>query len=175
MELGIVKFFNRLGKGKVDGVTDFLSRVRYLFVFWAVVSAVAIFFGGDQRATIFVALAVVTAEHFLFSEGIMKHALTKIWGIRKRPYLVDKEIVPIGRQFSDSSFPSSHMTSASAMFTVLIYFFPFIWPVSLLFILLMAFARLHNGMHYLSDVLVGTILGIGYGVLGVYVSQILVI
>lgn len=174
MEIEIVKFFNRLGRGKVDGMTDFLSRVRYLFAFWAVVSAVAIFFGGENRVTIFAALAVVTAEHFLFSEGIIKHLLTKIWGIRKRPYLVDSSIIPIGRQFSDSSFPSSHMTSALAMFTVLIYFFPVIWPASLALVLLIAFTRLHNGMHYLSDVLVGTILGIGYGALGIYVSKIIV-
>jgi len=172
MELEIVKFFNRLGKGKVDSITDFLSRVRYLFVFWIVVSSVAVFFAGENRKDLIISLAVATAAHFLLTEGIIKHTLTKIWGIRKRPYLMYGDIIPIGRQLSDSSFPSSHIATTLAMLVALTYFFPFIWPASAVFILLMAFARLHNGMHYPSDILAGTALGVGYGALGVYVSKI---
>lgn len=172
MELRIVKFFNRLGKGQIDGSSDFLSRVRYLFVFWAAVSAVAIFFGGEDRTAIFISLAAVTAAHFLISEGIIKRTLTKFWGIRRRPYLVDDDIVPVGRNFSDSSFPSSHMASSVAMLWVLVHFFPFVWPVAICFAVMMAFIRLHNGMHYPSDIIAGTILGIGYGKLGIYISQI---
>ena len=172
MELKIVKYFNRLGKGKVDGVTDFLSRVKYLFVFWVAVSGVAVFFAGENRKELIISLAIVTASHFLLTEGIMKHTLTKLWGIRRRPYIIDTNIISIGRQFSDSSFPSSHMASTLAMLVALTYFFPFVWPVSLIFVLVMAFSRLHNGMHYPSDILAGTILGIGYGVLGIYVSKL---
>ena len=172
MELGIVKFFNQLGKGKVDGVTDFLSRVKYLFVFWVVASVVALTFAGESRKSLIISLAIVTATHFLLTEGIIKHTLTKLWGIRQRPYLIDQNIVPIGRQFSDSSFPSSHMTTTLAMLTPFVYFFPLVWPIAILFVLLMGFARLHNGMHYLSDILAGTILGIGYGTLGVYVAKL---
>jgi undecaprenyl-diphosphatase len=172
MELRIVRFFNQLGKDRIDGVTDFLSRVKYLFVFWAVISALAIFFGGENRENIFIALAMVTAGHFLFSEGIIKHTLTKLWGIRQRPYVADGGIVPIGRQFSDSSFPSSHMASTLAMLWVLVYFFSWAWPLALIFAIFMAFARLHNGMHYLSDILAGIILGIAYGALGIWFSQI---
>jgi undecaprenyl-diphosphatase len=172
MELKIVKYFNQLGKGKIDSVTDFLSRVKYLFTFWFAVTLLALFFGKGNRAEIVMALAVVTIAHFLLTEGIIKHSLTKIWGIRRRPYLVDNNIIPVGRQFSDSSFPSSHMATTLAMLVTLTYFFPIAWPVSLIFVLLMAFARLHNGMHYPSDILAGTALGIGYGVLGVYVSKL---
>lgn len=174
MELKIVKFFNQLGHGRIDGSSDFLSRVRYLFFFWAVVSAVAIFFGDGNRKAIFVALAVVTAAHFLISEGIIKRTITKSYGIRKRPYLVDNDIIPVGRHFSDSSFPSSHMASSAGMLWALVHFFPFIWPAALVFAIIMAFIRMHNGMHYPSDILAGIILGIGYGELGVYVSQIII-
>lgn len=172
MEIRIVKFFNRLGRGRIDIISDFLSRVRYLFYFWAVVSAVAIVFGGSSRIAIFISLAVVTAAHFGISEGIIKRSITKLWGIRRRPYLVDSEIIPVGRHFSDSSFPSSHMASSAGMLWVLTHFFPFVWPVAICFAVIMAFIRMHNGMHYPSDILAGIILGIGYGELGVYVSQI---
>jgi len=36
------------------------------------------------------------------------------------------------------------------------------------FVLLMTFARMHNGMHYPSDILVGSILGIIYGAVSIY-------
>lgn len=173
MELQIVKFFNQLGKGRIDGSSDFLSRVRYLFVFWAAVSAVAIFFGGENRIAIFISLAVVTAAHFLISEGIIKRTITKLYGIRKRPYLTDSQILPVGRHFSDSSFPSSHMASSVGMLWALTYFFPFIWPAALVFAIIMAFIRMHNGMHYPSDILAGIFLGVIYGELGIWVSQIL--
>lgn len=174
MELKIVKFFNRLGKGKIDDLTDFLSRVRYLFIFWTAVSAAAIFFGGERRTAIFISLASVTAAHFIISEGIIKHALTRLFGIRHRPYLIDSEIVSVGRQFSDSSFPSSHMASSVAMLWVLVHFFPFVWPAAIFFSLAMAFIRIHNGMHYPSDILAGIILGIAYGALGIYVSKMII-
>jgi undecaprenyl-diphosphatase len=175
MELRIAKFFNQLGRGKIDALTDFLSRVLYLFIFWLVVSACALLFETEDRSKLFVALLAATIAHFAISEGIIKHGLVKIWGVRQRPYLsYPKDIVPIGRKFSDSSFPSSHMSSTLAMLTVIAYFFPSTIALSIGFTLIMSFARLHNGMHYLSDVLVGIILGIGYGMLGIYASKIII-
>ena len=32
----------------------------------------------------------------------------------------------------------------------------------------MAFCRIHNGMHYPSDVFIGSCLGLAYGALGIY-------
>jgi membrane-associated phospholipid phosphatase len=37
--------------------------------------------------------------------------------------------------------------------------------------LLMAFSRMHNGMHYPSDVLMGSLLGIGYWLLSVWIAK----
>jgi membrane-associated phospholipid phosphatase len=54
------------------------------------------------------------------------------------------------------------MANICAMMTVMIFFIPGAWPIALLFVLLMAFSRMHNGMHYPSDVLMGSLLGIGY-------------
>ncbi len=75
----------------------------------------------------------------------------------------------VGKAFTDSSFPSSHMASTLGVLTVFVYFYRKTWPLALIFVLLMAFARMHNGMHYPTDVLAGTILGLGYGLLAIYI------
>lgn len=175
MEIAIVKFFNRLGKGKVDYITDALSRVRYLFIFWIVVSFLALFFESAQRELLFLSFLVATIAHFMISEGVIKRGLVRIWSVRQRPYLYCPEgIIPVGRKFSDSSFPSSHMASTLAMLTVIIFFHPlaWIWAAATILVLAMAFARLHNGMHYPTDILAGIVLGISYGMLGIYLAQL---
>jgi membrane-associated phospholipid phosphatase len=37
----------------------------------------------------------------------------------------------------------------------------------------MAFSRVHNGMHYPSDVLAGSLLGVGYGLLAVRADAVI--
>ncbi len=172
MELNIVKFFNRLGRGTVlDELTDFVSRIFYLSAFWTVFT-IAIFFFAENGRIIATALTIAAGLHFLISEGLLKYLLVKY--LKKiRPYVTHpNEVFPIGRKHNDSSFPSSHMSAILSILTVLIYFYPGTWLVLLLLVLFMAFARLHNGMHYPSDVIAGSILGILYGAAGVYSSEI---
>ncbi|MDO8241033.1 MAG: phosphatase PAP2 family protein [Candidatus Moranbacteria bacterium] len=173
-ELRIVKFFNRLGRGTaIDWVTDFVSRILYLAVFW-MLFAIAIFFLAENGKIIALAMTIAAGLHFLISEGVFKRLLLKYFA-KIRPYVEHpKEVFPIGRRHSDSSFPSSHMSANLAVFTVLAYFYPSMWLIITLLVLLIAFARLHNGMHYLSDVVAGIVFGIVYGIVGIYLSNAVV-
>ncbi len=155
----------------LDELTDFVSRILYLSVFWTVFT-IAIFFWAKNGRTIATALAIAAGLHFLISEGIFKYLLIKYLK-KARPYIThSSEVFPIGRKHSDSSFPSSHMSATLSILTVLIYFYPTAWLAIILFALFMAFSRLHNGMHYPSDVIAGAILGVLYGSLGIYFSEI---
>lgn len=174
MELKIVKFFNRLGRGTfVDALTDFVSRIMYLAIFWTLFT-LAIFFLAKNGKVIAIAMTIAAGLHFLISEGVFKYLLSR-YSKKTRPYIAyPQEIFPIGREHSDSSFPSSHVSATVAVLTVLSYFYPVAWPVIILFGLLIAFARLHNGMHYPSDVLAGAVLGVTYGIIGITYAQSLV-
>jgi membrane-associated phospholipid phosphatase len=45
------------------------------------------------------------------------------------------------------------------------------WPFALTFLVAMALARMHCGMHYPSDVLTGSALGMAYGALALAVIR----
>jgi len=168
MELKIVKFFNHLGSGGMNKLTDFISRIRFLIIFWTILALGFLIFDTESGKKIFFGILIASILHFIISEGIIKHLFSKIWGKRARPYIAyEKEIFPIGRKHKDSSFPSSHMSTTLAVLTVISFFHIVIWPLALIFVILMAYARMHNGMHYLSDVIVGALLGFLYGEIGI--------
>ncbi|MFA6383267.1 MAG: phosphatase PAP2 family protein [Parcubacteria group bacterium] len=172
MELKIVKFFNNLGGKRVSDVTDFASRIPVLAIFWSVVAVLILILDKNQGGVIFLALAIATFLHFFISEGVLKHLLPVFLPRRIRPYLAHPEmIIPNGTLHQSPSFPSSHMSITLGILMVLFYFYPVIWPVALLYIIFMAYARLHNGMHYLSDIIGGIILGILYGILSIYLVK----
>lgn len=72
-----------------------------------------------------------------------------------------------GKIYRDSdphSFPSGH-AARSAMLTLLIFLFGPAWlgGVMALWTLLVDYARIALGVHYLSDILVGTVIGLLFG------------
>lgn len=172
MEYQIVLYFNQLGQGTfVDRITAFISLIPFLIILWAILAFLALFLEKEKGKWVFLAVILALALHFLISEAILKHAILSFFQMRTRPWIAHPDILAIGKQFTDSSFPSSHMASALAVLTVFTLFYKKVWPWALIFVLLMAFARMHNGMHYPSDVLAGTVLGISYGLLSYWIVK----
>jgi len=164
MEIEIVKFFNQLGGKKLDKVMEVVSRVKFLVIFWLAVLVAFYLLDKNFGKEIFWSAGIGLLLHLLIGEILIKKIGSKIFGKRKRPYEAYPEIIrPIGRKFSDSSFPSSHLAITVLFFMVLLSCYSFLWPVAICAVMIVGYARIHNGMHYLSDVLVGIILGILYG------------
>ncbi len=169
----IVQFFNRLGYGTIlDTITNSISYIPFLIGLWLVLGIIALFLDKKNGKVVFVSAIIAIALHFLISEGVFKY-LVADYVMRVRPYIEHPGlIVGMGYDmFKDSSFPSSHMASSLAVLTVFTYFYRKVWPVVLVFVLFMAFSRLHMGMHYPSDVLAGIVLGITYGFLGIFIAK----
>jgi len=168
MEFEIVKFFNQLGAGWIDPATIFISSNTLLGILGIIITAY--FFISDKKngKHIAMAAAIAVGLHFLTSEIFFKHILPEFNLFRLRPYLAHPgQIIPLGKLGIDSSFPSSHMAYTLSLLTVYLYYWrKFLLPAAA-FALFMAFARIHNGMHYPSDVLAGAILGMVYGMLAI--------
>jgi len=86
---------------------------------------------------------------------------------RKRPC----EIGPVGwvsllppDQFS---FPSGHTITAFAVVVPLLYFYPALTPALLFCAFSVAVSRIILGMHFLSDVLAGCVIGGGLGYIAI--------
>ncbi|MDX5347144.1 MAG: phosphatase PAP2 family protein [Hymenobacteraceae bacterium] len=81
------------------------------------------------------------------------------------------------------SFPSGHATTAMALFGFLTYFIirysktwsskVFLFIVCLILILLVGFSRIYLGVHYLSDVLAGFLVGGAWLIMGISVLEYL--
>ena len=172
MDFEIARFCNELGRGTIDGFTGLICEIWLLIVLWSVLVAAATIVDRRKGRHLFVAVLFALVLHFAISEGVLKHGLLQLVQLRVRPYLAHPaEIVPIGKRFVDSSFPSSHAASTAAVLTVFARFYRWSWPLGLAFVLLMAFSRMHDGMHYPTDVLAGSLLGLGYGLLAVHLER----
>jgi undecaprenyl-diphosphatase len=175
MELIIVKYINRLGHNSkmLNLATSLVCNILFLTIFWSLAGFLILFFNKDNGEKIFFTVAIALILHFAITDGIIKHLALKFVRKRNRPYIVSNEIYPVGRKLRDSSFPSSHVAHTLAILTVAFIYFPNFWPIMAAFILVMAFSRMHNGMHYLSDVIAGALLGILYGIGAIFIFSLL--
>jgi undecaprenyl-diphosphatase len=173
-EKDIVIFFNRFQIKWLDFISEAISNISFLTFLWSLVIVFFMISNFSFGFEIMLKLALVFVVHYIISEGIIKYGSKKFFLPRQRPYVAyPKEIRGIGRNFSDSSFPSSHMSSVTGGLIVIYTAYPDAWPALLIFGLMLAFSRLHNGMHYPSDILAGIILGYGYGWMALFLFSTL--
>lgn len=69
------------------------------------------------------------------------------------------------------SFPSGHTAGAFVMATLLAHFYPGVSILSYFTASVIGFSRIYNGVHYPSDVMVGSLLGVLSAKLGLYVIE----
>lgn len=167
MEYKIVKYFNRNFRF-LDRPSNIICSYSFLIFLWLAIMAAVYFLDYPNRRAIIAGMNIALLLHFFIDEGLLKHAFSSVF-FRCRPYIAHpEEIKSIGYSLRDSSFPSSHLATALAVFTVIFHFHPDFWPAMAVFAVLLAFARLRNGMHYPTDILAGAALGIGYASMALF-------
>lgn len=173
MDFQIVSLLNHRWQGtRIDAFSWLISRRYAMAIIRIVVITLAVIFRKKYWKKIILSFVLAAGLAYFIAEVGFKTALVHETGIRPRPYVAHAtEISPIGRQYSDSSFPSTHMMLTLAMITVLIILFPTLRPYAILYALIMARSRMHNGMHYPSDVLAWSLVGIWCWRLAVFVSK----
>lgn len=171
MDLTLAHFINQLGLGVIDPFTDFVCEVPFLIALWLLLVGLALRFDRADGRRIALAVLVAVALHFVISEALLKHLVLAELPKRVRPYLAHPDMIqPIGYRFTDSSFPSSHAASTAAILTVFGHGYRRFLPAPVLaavFVVVICFSRVHNGMHYPTDVLTGSVLGLAYGALAI--------
>lgn len=136
---------------------------------------------GREEAGALLREAILAAEVAAFAQGLP--LISKAWVSRARPNAFDSEASAALRgSDADASFFSAHTTGAfaAAVYTGYTYqlrhpdspLIPWLWSGMLGTAAGVGYLRIHSGMHFLSDVVIGAAIGTlcGYGVPWLHLS-----
>jgi len=120
---------------------------------WYMIGAVILLFGGHERVY---AVAAGTAAALL-SIGCFQ-AMKRVTG-RKRPCEIEPHCWATVLPPDQFSFPSGHTMTAFAIAVALALFYPALSATLLFFAFSIAVSRVVLGMHFVSDVIAGMLVG----------------
>ncbi|MBV9303565.1 MAG: phosphatase PAP2 family protein [Acidobacteriaceae bacterium] len=122
---------------------------------WYLTGLFIFIFGGQNR------FPAIASAGSAAAAGIGIFALTKKFSSRKRPFEIEPhcwaKLLPPDR----FSFPSGHTITAFSVAISLSQFYPVLLPALLFCAVSIAISRILLGMHFLSDVIVGALIGTG--------------
>jgi undecaprenyl-diphosphatase len=124
---------------------------------WYSVGIALLLFGGDMRFIAFAASASAEAATVVIFRYIKK--VSK----RKRPCHMESHCWANILPPDQFSFPSGHAMSAFAIATPLCIFYPELQATLIALSVSIALSRVILGMHFVSDVVVGSLVGFGLG------------
>ena len=124
---------------------------------WYSIGITLLLLGGEFRFAAFAASASAVAVTIALFR-LMKNASK-----RKRPCQLEAHCWANGLPPDQFSFPSGHAMSAFAIAVPLCIFYPQLQAALLTLSLSIAISRVVLGMHFVSDVIVGSLVGAGLG------------
>ena len=153
-EVSLCQRLNRMGYYRA--IRLFFKAVSRLGdgVFWYSLALCMPFFLGFKEGLAAVAHITVTALICVAIYSQLKNRL-----VRQRPFISFKDIQAHTAPLDLYSFPSGHTMNAVNFAILFSWFYPPLLPLVVTFAILVALSRVILGMHYPTDVLVGTLLG----------------
>jgi undecaprenyl-diphosphatase len=139
----------------LDAVLPLLGNSANFSRIWIVLGIAVAMLGGRRGSHAakrgFIALGIASA---------IVNGPLKWWTRRVRP---DAEIIPMSRRIRTprtTSFPSGHSATAAAFATAICLEYPKMLPIVAPLAAGVAVSRVYTGVHYPTDVLVGSALGV---------------
>lgn len=153
LELPICLYFNRANN--IQSINKFFKIVSRLGdgAFWYCIIALTILSYGKP--------AVIPALHVLLTSalGVIIYKFLKELLVRERPFITHEVIRCDSRALDRYSFPSGHTLHALSFSIMLVFYYPGLVWIAFPFAALVAISRFVLGLHYISDVLIGGLLG----------------
>lgn len=112
---------------------------------------------GNLRQTAFASAAALALSH-------LPVHLIKKWYPRKRPYISLENTFFPANPLEDHSFPSGHTTAIFSLALPFMLFMPVLTAVLLPLSAFVALSRVYLGLHYPTDIFVGSLLGSAAGI-----------
>lgn len=164
-ELSVLHWFESIHNPVLDVIMKCITVLGNSGIFWILLAVVLMFFKKYRKTAVSMAFALVLSL-------IFTNLIIKILVARERPFAVDPSLLQslLIKKPTDWSFPSGH---SSASFAAAVAVFcndkrPGI-PLVILAALI-AVSRLYLTVHFPTDVIAGTVLGIIYGIGGYIIA-----
>ena len=173
----------------ITPVMKFITHTSDSGLCWIILCIILVLIPRTRRAGIIAGSSIAV-------EAIITNLIVKNAVARTRPYEVVEGLVNIFEKQKDYSFPSGHSGASFAVAGVLIVIamlglpaitkngellrsktsagFKVFAIISLVYAMLIAFSRLYVGVHYPTDVLAGTLLGIVTSILAYFVYHLVI-
>lgn len=136
-----------------DQWMPFISLLGNSGLFWVALSAILLFFPNTRRAGATMLVALLFS--FLFCNLTLKPLFDRI-----RPFVVNPDAVLLIAPPLDASFPSGHSAASFAAAAALFLQHKRSGVLALLLAAAIAFSRLYLYVHFPTDVIIGSLLGI---------------
>ena len=133
---------------------------------WLIIAALLLIFKGTRKAGISVLIAYMAV--YLLGQIILKQLIS-----RPRPCQIDQAFALLVARPSSSSFPSTHSAWAFGAATAIFMRHRKLGAAAYAVAALIAFSRMYMFLHFPTDVLFGTALGIALGVLAHWITKAL--
>lgn len=160
VDLGILNFIqSHLRTDALDFIMPFITKLGDGGVLWISLSLILILFRKTRQTGVAMAVSLVL-------EVLCCNIILKPFVARSRPCDVNTAIQLLVPRPSDYSFPSGHTGASFAAASALFFSKNRLWIPSLILAIPIGFSRLYLYVHYPSDVLAGTLIGIMLGWLG---------
>jgi len=141
------------GKKFLDRIMFGFSHFGYGYLYPVIIAFTAIFDRTNSRLLLQSGSAAIVIE-------LAGQTALKFKARRKRPFISLPQIKTLMKAPDKFSFPSGHTAGAFMMATLFQYFYPALSIPLYSTASAIGFSRVYNGVHYPSDVLAGTFLGI---------------
>jgi undecaprenyl-diphosphatase len=144
-----------------------LSVVGYFGLVWIALAAPVAYLA--RRNVLF---SVAFTAACVWTADLLALALKSAAG-RPRPFETIPQADPLMGVTLGQSMPSGHAATSFAGAVILTYLLPRAAPFFFLLATAVAFSRVYVGVHYVSDVVVGALLGTGVGLAGLGLLRLL--
>lgn len=158
----MIRTLQNLDGTLLDSFFMIVSNVPLIFIISGLVVLYTIWRNRKIWKGFLFALGISLVIDLIVNVGFFKTLLVYFGIFRPRPWTIHPDIMGIGQLLTNSSFPSSHMAFTTLLVMIVSYFERRFVIFGIVIILLMWLSRVHNGMHYPTDVLIGTLMGIIY-------------
>ena len=170
---GLIKLHNTFHHVDwLNSLMRFFTSLGDLGFVWLLLAFIFIFAKKTRKISLI--LLISLGASYIFSSQIIKNIVN-----RPRPFMVNQDfkdyIISMGMELTkETSFPSSHTLTSFCSATVICYYSKKLGLISFVIAFLIAVSRIYLCVHYPTDVLAGIILGVLFGLVMIYLYNLMI-